>query len=222
MAMVIPGVAGEFFGSVGMLTFSKVASGFNIVKKKAQPSGRQTKKRMAVRRYMSWAINRWITVLTDANKDDWDDAAANFVQTRHGVAYDISGHNLWCAVYVLHLLAEESPPSAPTIFAGRMGIVDVNPSWNAVTHKVQINWGAALPANEGLLIWNTNADRSNSTYRRINYRNFQYLPPATAAPVDLEAQYRGASGTLHLKWISMHRLGSMSSLATESYDYTWA
>jgi len=222
MAMVIPGVAGEFYGSVGMLTFSKVKSGFNVVKKKPQASRKYTESRAQVRKYMSWAIDAWRTFLTPAEKADWDDAASNFSQSRHGVAYAISGHNLWCAYNVLGYLSAASLQPAPTIFTGRMTVRDLRPEWNAVTHKLKINPLLGLANHEWLLVWFSNADYPGATYRKILLRNFIAYDWNTVFPQDINAQYRAADGTIHFRFIAFDDRGSMSSAATHSESYTYS
>ncbi|MGB6872677.1 MAG: hypothetical protein WBE46_00805, partial [Dehalococcoidia bacterium] len=210
-----------FYGSVGMLCFSRCKAGFQIVKKKPQPSRLFSPKRAQVRKYMSWAIESWRIFLTPAEKADWEDAAANFAQTRHGVAYSITGHNLWVAYNVLGYLSGAALQPAPTVFAGRMAIRDLQPSWNAVTHKLQIDPLLALNNREWLLVWWSNADHPTATYRKILLRNFAAYDWNQAFPVDLDAQYRAADGTIHLKWATLNELGTISTTVTgsESYPY---
>lgn len=219
MAIYLPGIAGEIFGSIGGVTFSKVGSGFNVIKKKALPFRTSTPARLAVRTFFSRAIDAWKNTLTSGNKDDWNDAAANFVQTRHGVAYSISGQNLHAAHYNLMSLAGLTPIAAPTLFGGRLTNPTITPAWDAVAHKVELTWDPNPTANEKILMWWTNADRPDSFYRRIKYRNFAVITNATGEPFALDAEYRAQDGTLHMHWIMIDVRGAMSTPGEDFFSF---
>jgi len=222
MGMVIfGGGVSEIFGSIGGITFSR-AQGMSVVKRKASPRKRLNFDRSMNQSYLSAAVWRWKTILTAGNITDWNDAAANFSQTRHGVAYDISGLNLYTAVYTLCQIASETCPNAPTIFTGRPLGPSYTPSWDAGVHKVKITMTGAMPANQFLLFWNTNADRPNSTNRKIPYRNYQDIEAADGASFHLNASYRSANGTIFWHYIVLDIRGAMSSYSRSFYSYVYS
>lgn len=221
-AMVIPGIAGEFYGSVGNVTFSKVKSGFNIAKKKPYPFKTKTAKRRKIRDNVAQADHNWIAVLTEGNKTDWEDAAANFAQTRHGVAYSISGHNLYVGHFIYMVLAEQTPIAAPTIFTGRAANIGATFSWNGATHKVTLTLDRVPTGNEFIIIFFTDADRPDATYRRIPYRTRTFSAEAGGDTFDLDAEYRAQDGTLHIRWLLLDKRGSFSSANVEHYSYTYS
>jgi len=222
MAMVqFGGGVTDMVGSIGGTTFSR-AQGMSIAKRRATPRNRINFDRSQNQSYLSAAVWRWKTILTSGNITDWNDAAANFAQTRHGVAYEISGLNLYTAVYSLCQIASETCPNAPTIFTGRPLGPSYTPSWNAVTHKVKITMATAMSANQFLLFWNTNADRPNSTNRKIPYRNYQDIEAGDGAAFDLEGQYRSANGTIFWHYIVLDIRGAMSSYSRSYYSYTYS
>ena len=222
MAMVEFGAGiAAFWGSIGGVTFSRAGS-MNIAKRRAYPRNRLILKRQIKRGRFSLCIHHWKNNIDNNDRDDWADAAANFSQSRHGIAYTISGMNLFIAVNTLHLQFNNTLLDAPTIFTGRLAQRAVTYTWNAVTHKVKINFTPALEANEYLLAWWTNADRKFATYRKISYRHSEILDSAEGLPYDIDTEYRSQDGTLHFHFIVWDVRGAVSSAWQTYYQYTWA
>lgn len=211
----------EVWGSIGGITFSK-ASGIHVVKRRASPRKRINFDRSQNQSALSTAIWRWKTTLTQGNINDWNDAAANFSQTRHGNPYTISGLNLYVAVYTLCQLAGQTCPDAPTVFAGRIGLMPYTPSWNAVTHKVKLTCNYTLFPEDFLLIWNTNADRARSTYRKIPYRNFQVITDIINPEIDLDGEYRAQDGTIFYKMTHLTTMGTISFPVENYFHYPYS
>lgn len=222
MAMVVYGGGiAAFFGSIGGTTFSRAGS-MHIAKLRAYPRNRLIIDRQLNRSRFSQCIFRWKNILTNQNRLDWEDAAANFSQSRHGIAYTITGMNLFTAVNTLMIYIGYDFLDAPTMFFGRLGIKTVIHGWNAVTHKATIDFEPALDTYERLLVWFTNADRKYATYRKISYRNMSIIVPETELPVDMDAQYRTADGTIHYHFIVLDLRGAMSSpfISYNQYIYS--
>jgi len=210
-----------FWGSIGGTTFSRGGS-FNIAKRRAYPRNRLILERQTNKGYFSLCIERWKNTLTNADRIDWQDAASNFSQSRHGIAYTISGMNLFIGVNTLKLLIDNTFLNAPTIFTGRLAQRTVTYAWDAATHKVEINFSPALAATEKLFYWATNGDRKYATYKKIAYRNSGILTSVTGLPYDIDASYRGADGTIHFHFIVLDTRGAISSAWQTYYQYTYA
>ena len=222
MAMVeYGGGIAAFWGSIGGTTFSRAGS-MNIAKRRAYPRNRLIPARQITRGYFSRCIERWKVNLSNQDRIDWQDAAANFSQSRHGIAYTITGMNLFIAFNTLHLFVTDDFLDAPLIFTGRLAQRTVTYAWNAATHKVRINFTPALEASEILLLWWTNADRKFATYRKIAYRHDAFLDNGAGLPFDIDAQYRTADGTLHFHFIVLDYRGAISSGWDTYYQYTYA
>lgn len=222
MAMVeYGGGIAAFHGSIGGTTFSKAGS-MNIAKRRAYPRNRLIIERQVNRSRFSQCIFRWKNTLTNQQRDNWADAATSFSQSRHGVAYTITGMNLFTAVNTLLINIGYNFLDDPETYAGRLGIRTIIHGWNAITHKATIDFEPALEANEKLLVWSTNADRKFATYRKLPYRNKHIIVVETELPVDMDAQYRAADGTIHYHFIVLDILGAMSSPFKSYYQYTYS
>lgn len=221
MAIYIPGIAGEIFGSIGNVTFSKVKSGFNILKKKPRPSLSLSIPRNTKKTVFSQLVHHWKTVLTNGDKQDWQDQADNFVQDRHGEAYDVTGFNVYCGFNALYFDAFSSIVNAPTIFAGRIGNETLLFDWNAGTHKMTIDVLVGLDADHILYVWWTDAQRPGATYQYTTFPNHENYNRADAFPLDLNAEYRAMDGTIFLRWLLIDVRGSYSFGARAYYNYTY-
>lgn len=222
MAIYIPGIAGELFGSVGNVTFSKVISGFNIAKAKPRPAKGFKPKRILKNAAMSQFVYLWKTVLIAADKADWDTAAAAFAQSRHGVAYTISGFNLFCGFNSLYKLVFGSYLATPTIFTGRCANLDLLFAWDGATHKVEIDIVDPLTANEFTLFYYTNPSTYGASYRRRVFDYFLIFNNLTAFPLDLEALYNLQDGALFFRWVTIDQRGSLSFDAAYKFDYVYS
>jgi len=222
MAMLITGVAGELFGSIGAVTFSKVSSGQSVAKIKACPCNRLTERRTLRRSLQSQAIYNWSNVLSQANRDDWCDAADHFVQTRHGYSYKINGYNLYCAYYSMCYDIEEAPLSAPMVFSGRRPIPVVTPSWDAANHRIKCTT-PATGNGDHYIIWRwSNADSYGKITQRMPYRHFDYDCTFNAVTRPLIAEYRGQNGTIYLQYNAFDLRGSYSSSGWMYLPYVYS
>jgi len=222
LAIYIPGIAGELFGSIGNVTFSKVASGFNIAKAKPRPSKGFKPKRIVKNSAMSQFISLWKVVLSPADKADWDTAAAAFVQSRHGVPYDISGINLFCGFNSLYKLVFGTYLQAPTIFTGRGSMWDLTPAWDGAAHKVEVAIEPGQAATEYILLWYTNPSAPGASYRRRIWDYFLIFNNLEPSPVDLEALYNDLDGTLFFRHLTIDSRGTLGNEYLQKYSYVYS
>ena len=222
MAMLITGVAGELFGSIGAVTFSKTASGLHVAKSKACPYNVLTPRRTTARTLQSQAVYNWSNLLSQANRDDWADAAYHFVQTRHGIAYTIFGYNLYCAYFSMCHQVEETALLAPTVFSGRQPIPVVTPIWDSFNHRISCTTPATGNGNH-YIIWRwTNADGYGKSTQRMPYRHFDYDCTVNAVIRPLVAEYRGQNGTIYLQYNAFDLRGSYSSSGWMYLPYVYS
>ena len=222
MAIYIPGIAGELFGSIGNITFSKVKSGFNIAKAKPRPAKGFKPKRILKNSAMSQFVYLWKTVLIAADKADWNTAAAAFAQSRHGVAYTISGFNLFCGFNSLYKLVFGTYLAAPTIFTGRGAIWGTECQWDAATHKVEIEIEPGVTANEYVLLWYTNPSTYGATYKRRVWDYFLIFNHLDVGFIDLEALYNAQDGSMFFRWVTIDIRGTLGFASSSKFDYVYS
>lgn len=206
----------DAWGSIGGVTFGK-AQGMNIAKRKPVPRKRVIPKRVKRWCRFSEAIYTWKTTLTAGNKQDWIDAAALFVQSRHGIAYEISGLNLYVAHRTLMEDAGQAPIAAPTVFTGRLATPAVTWAWNPGVAKLRGSYGAPGVGNS-VLFWNSDGTRPGATVKKIPLPNFQVVAGGLGT-VDLVAVYTPSPGTCFIHWIAVDHAGSLSTCADTYESY---
>jgi len=204
---------GDVYGSIGGITFS-AAQGMAVVKIKPIPRKRIIPSRTIIHNRFSRLVYRWKTSLSDADRTAWNDAAALFIQSRHGIGYVISGINLFCGWGILMEACGIDPQNAPTLFDGRLGSLDVAWAWDGVSSKIKGTFDARAGTIRHLF-WCTNGNRPGATVRKTPYPNFQFVLGG-AVQVLLVSDYLPSPGTLFIHWISIDTRGSMSSIS-ETY-----
>lgn len=209
-------------GSIGGITYSKVAAGFDIAKIKMKPNRRTSTLSVRTKSTLSILVQHWKLELSQSDRDDWVDAAALYQQSKGGVEYDISGYNLFIAFNSLNYLYRDSILNSPTIFVGRINTPTMEFSWNDVTKKVRFDPDPDNGAFNYLITWCTNAVHPGMTYRKIRYRHQQLFNPQISYPQDLDADTRGEDGVIWVRWRQLDRRGGISSegIATVPYVYS--
>jgi len=219
MAIFYPGpLATDIYGSVGGITFS-VAAGMHIIKVKPIPRQRIIPERVILRNRFSEAIYNWKNIISDANRTAWNNGAAAFTQSRHGIAYDITGFNLQAAHRTLMQIAGLAPIVAPLVFTGRENKVAITWLWNGGVGKLRGTWNPApYNPNHELLLWWTDGNRPSATIRRTGFTHSGHLR-ANLGTYDLDATYTPSPGVLFIHWILLYRLGTLSSTTDTHESY---
>ena len=94
----------ELSGSIGPHTYFKARSGL-AVRERVTPRNDRTTRELAARNRMTTVSQAW-SDKTESMRLAWNAAAALYIATNHvGEPMLLSGHQLWCAVQTLRLVA---------------------------------------------------------------------------------------------------------------------
>lgn len=117
MALINPSMLGEVRGSIGGATFSRNRSGAYI-RKRATPINPNTERQADARNRMTDLSIRWTLTLTQAQRDAWDEYAANVPSSNKlGDAINLTGQNWYVASNALRLQAGLARvDAAPIVF----------------------------------------------------------------------------------------------------------
>jgi len=209
-------------GSIGGITFSRVQSGFTVLKKKMKPSIRKSLQSVKVKSTMSILVNHWKVELTSEDRDDWNDAAAQYEQSKGGVSYSISGYNLFVGFNSVNYLYRDTILDAPTIFSGRIATPSISIGWNDTSHLPTITPDPENGAFKTFVVQSTNAVHSGMSYRHVRYRNLDIFDPQETYPQDINMNPRGDDGTFWIRYFILDNRGGISSAAEATNSYTYS
>lgn len=117
MALISPSMAGEIRGSIGGATFSRNRSG-SYMRRRSVPVNPNTPRQTAARVRMTNLSIDWTQTLTQAERDAWDEYAANVTGlNKLGEAINLTGINWYVSTNTLLLQAGLARlDAAPTTF----------------------------------------------------------------------------------------------------------
>jgi len=204
MAMFIP-TLGDIYGSIGGITFSTSGSGLKTIRRKSQPTIRRSAGANESKGIFSQCVYRWNAELDDADRTDWNSAAALFYQERHGEAYTISGFNAFCGFHSYYKRFEDTWLDAPTVFAGRCGNTLPDWTWTRATKTWTVQPSHLSSSNEIFYFWYSDCALGNRNYPMLRPRRierFEYGDPAatlTPTGIDLDTSCWCVMATIDIR-----------------------
>jgi len=189
-------------GSIGGITYSHNKGGM-YQRARAIPTNPNSTGQAAVRMYFTQAISLWTNVLTQAQRDAWDNYAANTpVTNKLGDAIQLSGQNMFVRIWTAAARGGLDPATdyanftvAPTNFntgdPGTLGITSISAATNVVTISIGGAPGWAANDLSALLFQAGNVVNASRTFYRGPFRGGlselgNSTTPITSATFDLD------------------------------------